>query len=134
MFFGDGYEKVVPLLCLSSPIIILIGLSNVVGTQFLLPTKQQKKYTISVIVGASVNFILNLILIRYLESIGAAIATIFAEFAVTMTQFILVRNQIRIIDVIKISYKYIISSDSDSLSRSVVEHMHRSEVDLQVCS
>ncbi len=110
IFFGKGYDKVAPLLCVISPIIILIGLSNVTGTQYLLPTKQQNKYTISVITGAVVNFLLNIILIKNYKSIGASIATVIAELSVTVVQFILIRKDIKFIDVIKISYKYLIAS------------------------
>lgn len=110
LFYGPGYEKVIPLLCVISPIIILIGLSNVTGTQYLLPTKQQNKYTISVIIGATINFILNFILIKKYASLGASIATVFAEFSVTLVQFILIRKEIKIGDIIKLTYKYLISS------------------------
>lgn len=110
MFYGDGYEKVKILITIISPIIVAIGLSNVVGTQYLLPTKQQTKYTISVTVGAIVNLILNFLLIKEFKSIGASISTVFAECIVTATQFYLVKDQIKIKDVFKISYKYIISS------------------------
>lgn len=110
IFYGDGYEKVIYLISIISPIIVAIGLSNVIGTQYLLPTKQQRKYTISVVVGAIVNFILNLILIRYWKSIGASIATVVAEFAVTGVQFFLVRKELNILDVLRASYKYIIAS------------------------
>ncbi len=110
IFYGKGYEKVIPLMCIISPIIVLIGLSNVIGTQYLLPTKKQNKYTLSVVIGALLNFILNLILIKYFASIGASIATVIAEFAVTTTQFILVKNEIKFLDVIKLSYKYVIAA------------------------
>lgn len=110
LFYGPGYEKVTPLLCVISPIIILIGLSNVTGTQYLLPTKQQNKYTTSVIIGATINFILNFILIKKYASLGASIATVFAEFSVTLVQFILIRKEIKIGDIIKLTYKYLISS------------------------
>lgn len=110
IFYGKGYDKVVPLLCVISPIIVLIGLSNVTGTQYLLPTKKQNQYTLSVVVGAIVNFILNLILIKHFASIGASIATVIAELAVTTTQFILIRKKIKFIDVVKLSYKYLIAS------------------------
>ena len=110
VFYGEGYDKVAPLLCIISPIIILIGLSNVTGTQYLLPTKQQNKYTLSVIIGAFINFIFNFIFIKNLASIGASIATVIAELSVTLTQFILIRKEIEIKDIFKISYKYIISS------------------------
>ena len=110
IFYGKGYEKVISLICIISPIVILIGLSNVMGIQYLLPTKQQKKFTFSVILGAIVNFSFNLLLIYKFQSIGASIATVIAEFVVTTTQFILLRNEITIIDVIKIIWKYIIAS------------------------
>lgn len=110
LFYGPGFEKVTSLLIIISPIIVFIGLSNVVGTQYLLPTKQQSKYTISVIIGAFVNLVMNFILIKNYKSIGASISTVFAELSVTAVQFYLVRNQIKIRDVFKIFYKYFIAS------------------------
>lgn len=110
IFYGEGYEKVVPLICIISPIIVLIGLSNVTGIQYLLATKQQNKYTISVVIGALVNFTLNLILIRNLESIGASIATVIAELSVTIIQFALLKDTVKLGEVLKLSYKYIIAS------------------------
>lgn len=110
LFYGSGYDKVAPLMCVISPIIVFIGLSNVTGTQYLLPTKQQNKYTISVIIGAMVNFLLNLLLIKNYASIGASIATVIAEFCVTLTQFILIRKEINIKEIFLIIYKYLIAS------------------------
>ncbi len=109
-FLGPGYDKVIYLIIIISPILLAIGLSNVVGTQYLLPTKQQKKYTISVVLGAIVNFILNLILIRICKSIGASIATVVAESVVTITQFYLVRHEIKIKEVFKLAKKYLVAS------------------------
>lgn len=110
LFYGAGYGKVTPLLCILSSIVVLIGLSNVTGTQFLLPTKQQNKYTLSVIIGAIVNFTLNLILIKKFASIGASIATVIAELSVTITQFILIRKEVQALEVFKKSYKYMIAA------------------------
>ncbi|WP_195454809.1 flippase [Turicibacter sanguinis] len=110
LFFGPDFDKVTPLMCTISPIIVFIGLSNVTGTQYLLPTNQQKKFTLSVVCGALINFFLNLILIKKFSSIGASVATVIAEFCVTTIQFYLIRNEIKIITIIKLSYKYFISS------------------------
>jgi len=110
MFYGEGFDKVAILICAISPILVLIGLSNVTGTQYLLPTKQQNKYTLSVVIGAIVNFVLNYSLIKYYKSIGASIATVIAELAVTIAQFILVKDQIKFKGVVKIGYKYFIAS------------------------
>lgn len=110
IFFGSGYDKVILLMNIISPIILFIGLSNVIGTQYLLPTKQHKKYTISVLMGACVNFILNLFLIKKYASVGASVATVIAECCVTCMQFYLVRKELKIKDVLKISHKYFIAS------------------------
>lgn len=109
IFFGPGFDKVTILINIMGVILIAIGLSNVIGTQYLLPTKQQKGYTISVVVGALVNLILNAILITYFQSIGAAIATVLAEISVTAVQLYIVRKQISILDILKISKKYFIA-------------------------
>lgn len=110
IFYGKGYDKVTVLMSIISPIIIFIGLSNVIGTQYLLPTKQQKKYTISVTAGAIVNLILNFIFIKLFKSIGASIATVIAELVVTGVQLYLIKKEIKIKEIIQLSYKYIIAS------------------------
>lgn len=110
IFFGEGFDKVKPLLCITSPIIVLIGLSNVVGTQYLLPTKRQGKFTLSVVSGAIINFTLNYFLIKSNMSIGASIATVIAELSVTTIQFILVRKEIKFSEVFKLIYKYLLVS------------------------
>ena len=110
IFYGNGYDKVAILINIISPIILAIGLSSVTGTQYLVPTNQQKKYTISVTLGAIVNFCLNSILIKVLKATGASIATVIAEFSVTGIQFYLLRNEINISDVIKIAKNYFIAS------------------------
>ena len=38
-FFGQGYDRVALIINVISPIILFIGMSNVIGTQYLLPTK-----------------------------------------------------------------------------------------------
>lgn len=110
IFYGSGYDKVTILINIIIPIILIIGLSNVIGSQYLLPTKKQKELTTSVIIGAIVNFILNAILIRKWQSIGASIATVIAEFTVTGTQMYLVRKDINIKNIFKISQKYLMAS------------------------
>ncbi len=94
-FFGEGWLDVIPCMMALCPIIFLIGCSNVIGTQYLLPTKKVKYYTISVTLGMSINLLLNLILIPIWGSSGAALSTVVAEFLVTATQFFFVRKVFR---------------------------------------
>lgn len=92
-FFGKGFERVVPNMEFIAPIIIFIGLSTVTGTQYLLPLGRQKEFTISVVIGSIVNFLLNMILIVYFKSIGAAIATLIAEITIMIIQMYYLRKE-----------------------------------------
>ncbi len=110
VFFGEGYDKVAILMSVISPIILLIGLSNVTGTQYLLPIKRQKQFTISVVCGAVINFIMNSILIWKFGAIGASIGTVIAELTVTSVQLYFVRKDFDFKKIIKSSKNYILSS------------------------
>lgn len=110
VFFGSGYDKVTYLIYLLNPIILLMGLANVIGTQYLLPTKKQKEYTFSVTVGVIVNFILNYILITLYQSIGAAIATVLSQLVVDILQYKHIKDNVSIKTLGNLCYKYLISS------------------------
>lgn len=109
-FFGPGYDKVIPLMQILSMLVIAIGLSNVTGIQYLLATNQQNKLTLSVVCGAVVNFILNLLLIPQLQSIGAAIASLIAECVVTLAQFYIVRQVFPLSAILPLAKKYFLSA------------------------
>lgn len=110
IFFGEGYDKVSIIMNVMSLIILFIGFSGTIGNQLLLGAKRQKEFTISVVLGATINCLLNLLLIGRLKSIGATIATVIAEFSVTAIQFVFIRKQFKINEIVKISIKYIASS------------------------
>ena len=93
-YLGDGFDKAADLMCVLSPIILIIGLSNVFGLQYLVPTHRDKRFALCVSVGAGVNFILNLLLIPGLKSLGAAIATAIAETVVTVSMYLSVRREL----------------------------------------
>ena len=123
VFFGDGYERTAEIIKIISPIILLIGLSNVTGTQYLLPTKRQNQYTISVVCGSIVNFIMNLILIRKLGAIGASIGTVIAEFTVTSIQIYFTRDDFELKEVIKLSKNYAFSAIIMFMVCLILRHM-----------
>lgn len=109
-FLGAGFDKAKVLIKILSFLLIAIGLSNVTGLQYMVPTKKQRLLTISLFIGALINFILNLILIRYFKSVGAAIASIMAETIITISQFYLVRTEISFVNVFRETFRYIISA------------------------
>ena len=109
LFFGEGYDRCILLMNVLCPILLFIGMSNVIGMQYLLPTKQQTKFTISVTIGAIVNFIMNFILIPKLGALGASIGTITAELCVTLFQIFVTRKELEYKSLIKSLIKYILS-------------------------
>ena len=110
IFFGQGYDKVIILMSVISPILLFIGMSNVIGTQYLLPTKRQREYTISVVIGSIVNLCINGCLIWNYGALGASIGTIFAEFTVTLVQIIFVRKEFDFKKIFRLAINYIIAS------------------------
>ncbi len=110
IFFGPGYDKVNYIIYICCPMILLMGIENVIGTQYLLPTKRQKEYTKSVTAGVIVNFILNYILISLYQSIGAAVATVISQIVVDVLQYNNIKNEIKINELLKSASKYFISA------------------------
>ncbi|CAJ1227028.1 polysaccharide biosynthesis C-terminal domain-containing protein [Lactiplantibacillus xiangfangensis] len=94
-FFGRQFALVNRLLMIEAPVVILIGLSNVIGQQFLLPTKQTFTYTKSVVYGALTNVVINVPLILKFGVYGAMLATALSEVMVTSYQLFKVRKELK---------------------------------------
>lgn len=108
-FFGPGYDQVVPLLGILAFLILAIGISNVTGMQYLIPTKRQNLFTMTVLIGAGVNFLLNLVLIYFFQSIGAAIASVTAETVIALVQIYLVRKELSPKEIFLSSWHYLLA-------------------------
>lgn len=91
-YYGDKFIAVGRLLMIESPVILIIGWSNVLGQQFLMPTRDIRHYTSSVTAGAIVNVIINVPLILWLGVEGATFAMVISEIVVTGYQFWIVRH------------------------------------------
>lgn len=108
-FFGAGYEKVQVLLPVLAFLILAIGINNVTGMQYLIPTKRQNLFTFTVIIGAVVNLVLNVILIPIFQSVGAAIASVTAETIIAIVQIFIVRKELNPSIIIKQGANYFIA-------------------------
>ena len=64
------------------PTLLLIGITNILGIQMLVPMGKEKIVLYSEIAGAAVDVIINAILIPRYVSAGAAIGTLVSEFVV----------------------------------------------------
>lgn len=109
-FFGPGYGPVGILVKIFTGLLLAIGINNVTGVQFLIPINKQNIFTLTVLIGAILNFVLNLVLIPIFMSLGAAIASVTAETAIALVQFYFVKKYFSLIDVLSISKKYFLCS------------------------
>lgn len=108
-FFGDGFQKVIPLLRILSFLILAIGISSVTGMQYLVPTKREHLLTLTVVIGAVVNFLCNLVLIYFFQSMGAAVASLTAETTISLVQIFLVRKELSFWKIMRSSLTYLVA-------------------------
>ncbi|WP_408070394.1 flippase [Butyrivibrio sp. JL13D10] len=110
LYLGNGYSKAVLLTKILSPLILIIGISNVLGVQWLIPTKQDKKFTFTIFTGATINLILNTFLIELYGCYGAGIASVIGELVITSMMLFYARDIIRIKELLTMGWKYFVAS------------------------
>lgn len=96
IFFLSGTafaDSILPMQIIM-PTLLLIGITNILGIQILVPLGKEKYVLYSEIAGAVTDLILNAILIPKLASAGAAIGTLAAEFVVLLVQWFALRRDV----------------------------------------
>lgn len=109
LYYSSKYAPVGPAMLIESIVILMIGWSNVIGTQYLLPVNRVKDFTTSVTVGAVVNIIMNFPLIHLWGLNGAMWSTVLSEISVTAYQLFVVRKSLDIRKMFAGNWKYLLS-------------------------
>lgn len=107
-FLGQQYDAAGDLMMIEAPVILFIAWSNVTGTQYLMPIKRTKEFTISVTIGAVVNVIVNFFLIALWGAKGAALTADISEFVVTAIQLMFIRGTIKRRRLFGSTWKYLL--------------------------
>ncbi len=92
---GEAFLPSVPGMRIIMPTVLLIGLTNILGIQLMIPLGQEKKVTLSVAAGGVVDLILNALLIPSMGASGAALGTLAAELTVLIVQLWMTRDTLR---------------------------------------
>lgn len=92
---GEEYLPAQVPMFILMPTVLLIGLSNITGIQVLTPLGEENKVVCSVVAGAVLDFLLNLVLIPKFGASGAAFATLMAELLVLIIQCIFLKERLR---------------------------------------
>ncbi len=91
---GPAYGgSIVPMIIIM-PTLLLIGITNILGIQILVPQGKELQVLYSEIAGAVANVAVNAILIPRMQSTGAAIGTLVAEMVVLIVQYWVLRKEV----------------------------------------
>jgi O-antigen/teichoic acid export membrane protein len=82
IFSGKDFSEAILPMQILSPVVLIIGISNVWAMQILTPAGKDRQVTISVLSGVVVSVILNFILIPFMSYNGAAITNVLSELIV----------------------------------------------------
>lgn len=110
IFAGYDFLDAITSMRILLPIILILGFSNFIGIQILYPHGKEKIVLLSVLVGAAINILLNIVLIPKHGHEGAAIATLIAEGTVLILQIILAKELLKFLKADMNLYKVIIAS------------------------
>ena len=107
---GTAYTGAILPMQIVMPTLFLIGISNLLGIQILVPLNREKDVFKSVSLGAVVNLVINIICIPKFGASGAAFGTLIAELFVTGYQFYVLRTFLKdLINKVKL-YKNILAT------------------------
>lgn len=95
---GSGYEGAVVPMRIVMPLMLVIGIEQILIVQVLIPSRQDKIVFYVYLIGAVVGLITNMYFIRQFQSIGASVAWFFSE-ATIMILALLTVNRMRMLEV-----------------------------------
>lgn len=90
---GAGYEESIGLLRIAMPLILVIGLEQILIVQLLIPARADKAISVNSLIGAAVGISLNILLVGHLQSLGAVVVWIASESAVLASAYYFVRKR-----------------------------------------
>ncbi len=110
IFYGSGFEEIIPMFYVGSFLMITLGWSSILGNQVLISIKREGKFTIAVTAGAIINVLLNIVLIKKFQGLGTTISSVVAEYTGMFFMLYFLKDMLSIKKLLKITLKYLFSS------------------------
>lgn len=80
-YYGDSFRICGSVMMCLSPIIYIIGVGDVIRTQYMIPNHMDKMFNLCILLNAIINIIISVLLIPSLGIYGAVIGTVSAELS-----------------------------------------------------
>ena len=109
-YLGIEFTRSALFLKLMAPLVIIIGISNCLGSQFYTPAGLRKESTKYIVAGALTNLVLNMILIPRFWGVGAIIASLIAEILISTLYIINSRGLLTFKKIVLFSWKKLIAA------------------------
>ncbi|MEH3113539.1 flippase [Pedobacter terrae] len=93
---GPGFEGAVVPMQIVMPLILIIGIAEILIIQILMPFNNDKHIFINSLAGALVGIILNVLLVHRLQAIGSSIALLLSEIAVVISANYFVKREVNL--------------------------------------
>ena len=107
---GTGFEGAIIPMRIIMPLILIIGIEQILVLQLLMPLNKDKEILINAIVGACFGIFLNIILIANYRSIGSAVVRVLSELSVLIVAQYFIQKELNIQFPVKKIFKNIIYS------------------------
>lgn len=100
LYYGPSFEICGVVMISLSPLVYIIGMGDIIRTQYMIPNGMDIQFNISIILNAIVNLIVSVVLIPKIGIFGAVAGTISAEIFGLCYQLNLCRKFVKIRDII----------------------------------
>nr|WP_320118760.1 flippase [uncultured Marinifilum sp.] len=93
---GSGYEGAIVPMRIVMPLMLIIGIEQILVLQLMVPLKMDNKILINSVLGASVGLLLNILLVSKFKSVGSAIVWVCSEISVLVMAQYFVKKSLNI--------------------------------------
>lgn len=107
VYYGVEFEICGNIIMALSPLIFIIGIGDILRTQYMIPNHMDKQFNFCIILNAIINVILSASLIPVIGIYGAIIGTISAELFGIIYQFVLCKKFVKIKECFKITIPFL---------------------------
>ncbi len=104
---GIGYEGAVMPMRIVMPLLLIIGIEQILIVQLLVPARADKEVFLNSVIGAGVGIALNILLVPHWQSVGSAVVWSVAELSVLLCAYYFIRKRFRQIKISGVLTSYI---------------------------
>lgn len=108
IYYGASFAICGLIMISLSPLVYIIGMGDILRTQFMIPNGMDKQYNLCIVFNAIINIILSVILIPIIGVFGAVVGTVSAELFGLIYQMILCKQSISMKDLISSTTPFVL--------------------------